>query len=287
MSQILNSNCVGNQTHIRPDIVLAILIEDMCRIVETFSIAFMAKSIAQSVRESQRLNPLQEQWNRSNRRGHGRYTKPPEPLVMTNSKSVLVAPATAINDGLSLPHLSAPLWLNAVICLLLSIGTIRRSLPVFSTDDDPLLIAVASFLRDWIQSRDFTPQRKKLFAESIKRTVRFDLPHDVPANPIGQIEYLLNNVLASFVDHPIRAVKTYLCTKCQSKFRRRVVFDYIPIYSIDAQSSLVNQLATFFSNSNSDLMCKKCSTTMIRSIELEDCKYADFSISISLRVHQI
>ena len=79
MNKMLNSICVVNQICIRSDVAVAIVIEDMCRTVETFSIAFLTKFITKNGIGSQRLNPIQERWNRSNRTGHSRYTKPPSP----------------------------------------------------------------------------------------------------------------------------------------------------------------------------------------------------------------
>jgi len=78
LSQSTNSiYFLGTSTLTRADAVLQILIEDMNRMVESFSISYMAslnKKNSSAVSQ-QELKGVQDNWQSKNHRGHGHYSK--------------------------------------------------------------------------------------------------------------------------------------------------------------------------------------------------------------------
>jgi len=259
---------------LRPDVVLQILVQDMQRMTEAFSISLLYRSTNSAHSKQKKLKEISESWNKSNRRGHGHYTKKPESIVMMNLTSALVVSSSKINDNLSLPDLSAPNWLNVTIGLLLSITTIRQSPPQSTIMQTSLLIDVANFIENWILASGNTRCKKKTNAIQ-KRLLNtdFDVPPNIPIDPAEQSVYLLHNLLLPMIAQPMLAIKTYLCTACKFLTRTHTIINYIPINVVNGQILIYNELITYFISSTSDVLCNKCSFPMTRRIELLDCKY--------------
>ncbi|CAF2835981.1 unnamed protein product [Rotaria sp. Silwood2] len=94
----------------------------------------------------QQLKQLTENWRKNNRRGHGFYAKKPDTSIMNNLKYTLVVYSTTINDGLSVPHLPVPNWLNVAIETLISIELIRESSSLSSKISTPLINDIINFI---------------------------------------------------------------------------------------------------------------------------------------------
>ncbi|CAF5090763.1 unnamed protein product, partial [Rotaria sp. Silwood1] len=65
---------------------------------------------------------------------------------MNNLQYALIASSTTINDGLSIPDLPVPNWLNVTIGMLLSIKSIRESAPSSLTISTSLPNDILSFI---------------------------------------------------------------------------------------------------------------------------------------------
>ena len=115
---------IGGHIHTRLDIVVSLLVKDMCYFVNGFCTNLAAKTVKDTSTGRQKLKIIEERWQKS-KRGRGHYTKAPDDNVMLAMKSTLLAPSTEqINNGLSLPSLK-PDWLDVAVGILISIESIR------------------------------------------------------------------------------------------------------------------------------------------------------------------
>ncbi|CAF2091330.1 unnamed protein product [Rotaria magnacalcarata] len=148
---IVKRTQLGIQTRCTYDAILEILVNDMKKMFEKFSISLMATMFQDTDNEtnSQQLKIVQERWRQSNRRGHGHYAKTPETSIMNNLKNSLIISSSNINDALLIPHLSVAYWLNISIELLLSIKFVCETYrPALMTT--LLLVDMLSFINNWI-----------------------------------------------------------------------------------------------------------------------------------------
>ncbi|CAF2217847.1 unnamed protein product [Rotaria magnacalcarata] len=85
---IVKRTQLGMQTRCRSDVILEILVNDIKKMVEKFSILLMTTMFQDTDNEtnSQQLKIVQERWRQSNRRGHGHYAKTLETSIMNNLK---------------------------------------------------------------------------------------------------------------------------------------------------------------------------------------------------------
>lgn len=242
---------------------------------ESFSVSVMARSFEEnSSTQRRRLKGVREQWKKSDRRGQGRYSKPPGTMMLTNLTNSLFAPAKDINSDVSLPDLCAPTWLNLAIGLLLSIKAIRQSPPRSTNMKTPLLIDVANFIENWCLYLDLTQSKKQKNAVQRKLlNTDFAIPDDVPDDTSQQSIFLLRNVLLPIISESILAIKTHNCGNCKYTINKYIVVDHIPIGLVDGKLLFRNEILTYFNNASSDLLCQRCSHPMDRQIELLDCKY--------------
>lgn len=265
----------GAETYMRPDVVLQILIQDAQRMTENFAMSYMAVTSedTSNVIHQQKLKELQENWRRKNNRGDGHYTKKPEPLVLNNLKYALITSTKRINDDLVIPHLSITPWLNVAIGLLISMKTIRDSSlspPIQSTT---LLNEIVSFVNKWMNClRNIKPPKKTSAEQTQLINTKFDIPPDVPTDANDQINYILHKILLPLIDHSIPAIKAYICESCKLAIHTKFHMSYITLNITEGQLQLNNQLNYFFNGSISDKLCEKCSNSMLRSINLLDCK---------------
>lgn len=247
----------------------------MKRMTEAFSISLLSQSKNSANSTQQRkLKEISEHWSQSNHRGHGHYAKKPDCNTMLNLKSTLISSTSMINENLSLPNLSAPNWVNVGIGLLLSVERVRKSPPRSSLMTTLLLIDIANFIESWILATDSAKSTKKTntIQERLLNT-DFTIPISVPVNPMEQAAFLLHNVLIPIIARPLSAIKSYVCSSCKFSMRVHFTANYIPINVVHNQLLLRNELTSYFSGSMSDSLCPKCSLTMIRRIELLDCKH--------------
>lgn len=271
----LFNSVVGAETHTRSDVVLQILIEDMQRMIEKFSISYMAATSHDSFAEihRQKFRELKENWKKTNRRGLGHYAKAPDASVLNNLKHILVTSATSINEGLSLPNLPIENWLNVAIGLLVSIKSIRDSLPFSPANSTPLLNQILTFIHQWISclNRIKLPKRTSTELMQLLNT-KFALPMDSPNNISDQLHFILHDILLPTIHHSLSIITCYHCTSCQFTMHARYNISYIPINVVERELKLNNLLTNYFTGGASDHLCERCSMSMSRKIKLLDCK---------------
>ncbi|CAF3269861.1 unnamed protein product [Rotaria sp. Silwood2] len=271
---IVKRTQLGTQTYMRSDVVLLILIQDMLRMTENFAISYMATTTEDTYNEvhQQKLKELQENWRKKNRRGSGFYTKKPETSIMNGLKYTLIASSTKVNDGLSIPNLHVPNWLNVVIGVLISIKSIRESLPLSLTISTPFLNDILCFIDKWVTSLNSNKLRKQIIVEQMHiSNTKFQIPTDVPIDVNDQLNFILHQILLRIIDCSIPAIKIYSCISCKFTLRTRFNINYIPINMIEGQFQLRHQLHNYFNSCLSDHLCSKCSMSMSRQIKLLEC----------------
>ncbi|CAF4808358.1 unnamed protein product, partial [Rotaria socialis] len=271
---IVKRTQLGTQTYTRADVVLQILIQDMQKLIENFSLSYMAASCKDTNTETnqQQLKELTENWRKNNRRGHGFYAKKPDTSIMNNLKYTLVVYSTTINDGLSVPHLPVPNWLNIAIGTLVSIKSIRTSSSLSLKISTPLINDIINFITKWISSAEYIKRTKKHSAELMHLlNSKFQIPADIPTDGCGQLNFILHKILLPIIDRCIPAVKEYCCTSCNCTVRTRFSISYIPINMVEVQTQLHHRLNSYFDGCMSDHLCDKCSMTMSRRIKLLEC----------------
>jgi hypothetical protein len=258
-------------------VVLQILTEDMQQMIEKFSISYMASTIENDNNDrsgQQQLKVLQENWQQKNNRGHGYYSKNPNNEIQESFKSPLVSPSTLINDGLVIPELPVPNWLNVTIGFLMSIKYIRESrLLLLSETSTPLINNIIGFIHKWMSELDRIRPPKRTSTELMQLSnTRFDVPNDDPVNDEEQLNFIFNNILLPVINYPISAIRICCCTLCKFTVHTRFDINYIPINIIDGKFQIINQLKNYFDGGTSDSLCEKCSMTMSRQIKLLDRK---------------
>ncbi|CAF3941496.1 unnamed protein product [Rotaria magnacalcarata] len=271
---IVKRTQLGTQTYTRADVVLQILIQDMQKLIENFSLSYMAASSKDTNTETnqQQLKELTENWRKNNRRGHGFYAKKPDTSIMNNLKYTLVVYSTTINDGLSVPHLPVPNWLNIAIGTLVSIKSIRTSSSLSPKVSTLLINDIINFITKWISSAEYIKRTKKHSAELMHLlNSKFQIPPDIPTDGCGQLNFILHKILLPIIDRYIPAVKEYCCTSCNCTVRTRFSISYIPINMVEVQTQLHHRLNSYFDGCMSDHLCDKCSMTMSRRIKLLEC----------------
>ena len=192
---------------------------------------------------------------------------------MTNLQNALIAPVTDINRDLLLPNLSGPTWLNVAIGLILSIGWMRRFPPRSTDMRAPLLIDVANLIESWSVATEKARSTQKISEiRSRLLNTQFDIPSNVPNDPREQLVFVLHHLLLPIINEPMVGIKTYHCVACKHTIRKYISINYIPVNLVNGQLLLYNELATYFANSASDVVCCRCSQSMNREIQLLDCK---------------
>ncbi|CAF3628835.1 unnamed protein product [Rotaria sordida] len=270
---IVKRTQLGIETRIRSDIVLDILINDMQKMVEKFSISLMGTIFQDTGGEtnSQQLKVVQERWRQSNRRGHGHYAKTPETSIMNNLKNALIISSSNINDRIILPQLSVSNWLNISIGLLLSMKIIRET-PPSSPMKTPLLIDILSFIKNWISaSNRLKPPKKTSVELTTLLNTQFHIPINFPTDVNEQLSFIIHNILLPIISYSISVNKIYRCTSCKHTINVRFNINYIEISMVENQFRLNQQLANYFANNSSDHICDKCSMLMSRQIKISDC----------------
>ncbi|CAF3810547.1 unnamed protein product [Rotaria sp. Silwood1] len=271
---IVKRTQLGTQTYMRSDVVLQILIQDMQRMTENFAVSYMAITSEDTYNEvrQQKLKELQENWRKKNRRGSGFYTKKPETSIMNSLKYTLIASSAKVNDGLSIPNLPVSNWLNVAIGVLISIKSIRESLPLSPTISTPFLNDILCFIDKWITSSNPAKSRKQIIMEQMQLSnTKFQIPTDVPIDVNEQLNFILHQILLRIIDCSIPAIKIYSCITCKCTLQTRFNISYIPINMAEGQFQLRHQLHNYFSSCISDHLCSKCSMSMSRHIKLLEC----------------
>ncbi|CAF3118807.1 unnamed protein product [Rotaria sp. Silwood2] len=269
---IVKRTQLGQQTRIRSDIVLEILVNDMKKMLENFSISLMAAVCQDGAdeRNSKHLKVIQERW-KSNRRGHGHYTKAPEKMIMNNLKNVLIMPSTNVNADLIMPQLTVSHWLKISIELLLSIKVVREALPL-SSSNTLLLDDIVGFIKNWVSISKRLKSLKKTNAEITQvLNTEFHLPVNFPLDTDEQIAIILHKILLPIIAHPIPAKKIYNCTACKNVLNIGFDIDYIQINMVENQFRFNQQLSNYFSDISSDRVCDKCHMLMSRQLKILDC----------------
>lgn len=221
----------------------------------------------------QRLKEVKENWRKNNRRGLGHYAKQPDVTVLNNLKNILVTSPISINEGLSVPNLPIQNWLNVAVGLLISIKSIRNSLPLSLENSTPLLDEILSFIYQWMSCMNRIKPPKRTSTELMKLlTTKFQLPIDSPDNSSDQLRFILHDILLPTIHHSISTITIYHCTSCKFTMHAQYNISYIPINVVERELKLHNQLNNYFTGGTSDYLCEKCSMSMSRKIKLVDCK---------------
>jgi hypothetical protein len=265
----------GIQTHTRADVVLHILVHDMIKLVENFSISYMA-TLSQDTGGGNRLQQLKdvrENWRQSNRRGHGHYAKTPETSTMNNLSNSLIISSSKINDDISIPHLPVANWLNVAIGLVLSIKATREIPPVPSFKKTQLLVDILRFIKNWMSSSKRIKQTNKISSEQRQLlNTDFHTPSNIPTDINEQLFYILNKILVPIIARSIPVKIIHTCTSCKFIVENRREINYISINNTNSQFNLHHQLLNYFAGSISDRLCVKCHSYMSRQIQIIDCK---------------
>lgn len=243
--------------------------------VKNFSVSYFATTVRDNSDEinQQQLRELKENWKQKNRRGLGYYAKQPETAVMNSLKQSLITSATSINEGLFLPNLPVANWLNVAVGLLISIKSIRQSLPLSLGNSTPLLNEILSFIYQWIScSIRIKPPKRTSVEQMQLLNTKFQLPIDPPNDVNEQLHFILQNILLPTINHPISIIKIYYCTSCNFMMHTQCNISYIPINVVEGELQLHHRLNNYFNGASSDHLCEKCSMTMARKIKLLDCK---------------
>ncbi|CAF3717580.1 unnamed protein product [Rotaria sordida] len=271
---IVKRTQLGTQTYMRSDVVLQILVQDMQKFIENFSISYLASTSDDSNNESsqQRLKELKENWRQKNRRGSGFYAKKPDKSIMNNLQYALIASSTTINDGLSIPDLPVSNWLNVTIGMLISIKSIRESAPSLLTISTSLPNDILSFINRWTSSSNRTQPKKQTSTEQIQLlNAPFHIPTNVPVDGNEQINFILHKIILEIIDSSIPAIKIFTCMSCKFTIHTRFNINYIPLNMVEGKYHLREQLNNYFGGFISDHICYKCSTSMSRHIKLLEC----------------
>lgn len=278
LSQSTNSiYFLGTSTLTRADAVLQILIEDMNRMVESFSISYMAslnKKNSSAVSQ-QELKGVQDNWQSKNHRGHGHYSKKPTDDTidhLTQSSAYLTT--SIVNQNVLIPSLPIAHWLNVCIGVLLSIQYVRECRLSLATTSLPLVDQILTFLDKWIScNRRIKPPKKTNDEQKKLLNTTFTLPKNVPTDEIEQTNFILQNILIPVIDHSIAALKTYHCPSCKSTIMSHVNLNHITINVTDNHLHLERQLKYFFNGvTMTDHKCLKCASIMSLNIKLLECK---------------
>ncbi|CAF4854420.1 unnamed protein product, partial [Rotaria sp. Silwood1] len=271
---IVKRTQLGTQTYMRSDVVLQILVQDMQKFIENFSISYLASTSDDNYNESsqQKLKELKENWRQKSRRGCGFYAKKPDKSIMNNLQYALIASSTTINDGLSIPDLPVPNWLNVTIGMLLSIKSIRESAPLSLTISTSLPNDILSFINKWTSPSNSTQSQKQIRTEQMQLlNTPFHIPTNVPVDGNEQINFILHKILLEIFDSSIPAIKIFTCMSCKFTTYTRFNINYIPLNMVEGKYHLREQLNNYFSGFISDHICDKCSTSMSRHIKLLEC----------------
>ncbi|CAF0912387.1 unnamed protein product [Adineta ricciae] len=272
---IVKRTQLGVETRIRADVVLQILIKDMLRLVENFSVSFMA-SMSQTTNSQNRtrlqLRDVQENWRQSSHRGHGHYCKAPNESVTNSLKNALIVRPANVNVGLIIPTLAVASWFNVGIALLLSIKVFRETLPDPASIVSPHLIEIIDFVKNWMRCLRLIKPPKKTSPEQqqLLRT-QFDLPYNMPDDIDRQLVYIVDQILVSLLIPSIRVRMIYTCTSCKFAIEKKNIIRYILIHTMDNQIDLHNHLSNFFVGGTSDRKCDKCGSTISRHMKIIDC----------------
>ncbi|CAF0954609.1 unnamed protein product [Adineta steineri] len=272
---IVKRTQLGVETRTRVDLVLQILVYDMIRLVETFSVSYMATCSQTDNLQNDRqlvLNEVREKWRQPNHRGHGYYCKPPNELIKNNLKNALIMCPSTINSGLVIPVLPVSNWLNVTLGILLSIKVFRDTLPQSSLTMRSISVEIIHFISNWMlclnrikPPKKTSPEQKELL------NFKFHLPLNVPSDIDQQIAYILDKILIELLGRPIPVKIIYTCTSCQFITETRSEINYILISMLKNQFHLDDQLSNYFTGNISDYKCTKCHSYMLRHIKIIDC----------------
>ena len=270
----------GVETRIRADVVLQILIKDMSRLVENFSVSFMA-SMSQTTHSQNRtrlqLRDVQENWRQSSHRGHGHYCKAPNEYVTNSLKNALIVRPTNVNIGLVIPTLPVANWFNIVIALLLSIKVFRETLPDPTSIMPQILIEIIEFIQNWTRCLKMIKPPKKTSPEQQQLlNTQFDLPSSIPDDIDQQLVYILDKILVPLLVPSIGIKIIYTCTSCKFVTEIKSIIRYVLIHTMDSSFNLHNHLSNYFVGGTSDRKCAKCDSAMLRHMKIIDCKLHGF-----------
>ncbi|CAF4455987.1 unnamed protein product, partial [Rotaria sp. Silwood2] len=271
---IVKRTQLGTQTYMRSDVVLQILVQDMQKFIENFSLSYLASTFDDNnnERSQQRLKELKENWGKKNRRGSGFYAKKPDKSIMNNLQYALISSSTTINDGLSIPDLPVSNRLNVTIGMLISIKSIRESAASPLTVSTPLPNDILSFINRWKSSSNRAQSQKQTSKEQIQLlNAPFHIPINVPLDCNEQINFILHKILLEIIDSSIPAIKIFTCMSCKFTIHTRFNMNYIPLNMVEGKYHLREQLNSYFGGFISDHICDKCSTSMSRHIKLLEC----------------
>ncbi|CAF3701085.1 unnamed protein product [Adineta steineri] len=269
---ILKRTQLGGKIHARIDVVLSLLVKDMCFIVNEFYTSLVSQTVKNTSASQQTLKLIKEQWQQKNKRGQGHYTKTPDDNVMLALKSKLLAPSTEqINNGLTLPSLK-PEWLDVAIGILISIESVRDSI-VSSTYSRTRAIEdkVVAFIRQYTMqmNADIIANRKTQRKTIDKFNTDSLLSIDVPSDSKRQLSFILDTIILPIANNRLEAIKTFTCMNCK-KVIRTYFSSISPITLNISQSNfcLEIEIVRFFSDTTSDQICTSCSVPLIRRISV-------------------
>jgi len=268
----------GSHTYLRTDVVLQILVEDMQRMIENFSISYLASVVNGNVdcidaNDEQRLKAVQENWRKKNNRGHGHYTKNPNNDTQESLKSLLFSYSTSVNDGLIIPKLPVPNWLDVAIGLLMSIKYVRESQLSLSKSLSPLINDILSFIDNWLSALARIKPPKKTSPELNQLlNTKFNMPSDDQVDDKNHLNFIFHNILLPIINHQMPAIRISCCTLCKFTTYTQCTINYIPISIVNGKLQITSQLKNYFDGGTSDNICQKCSMTMSRQLKLLDRK---------------
>jgi hypothetical protein len=262
----------GGHIHARLDVVVSLLVKDMCFIVNEFYTNLVAKTVKDTSTGQQKLKLIEERWQKKSKRGQGHYTKAPDEDVMLAMKSKLLAPSTEkINDGLSLPSLK-PDWLDVAIGILISIESIRnRNISSTYSSSSVIEKEVVAFIQQYItqMNADIMANKKPRRKTIDKFNIDPSISIDVPSNPQRQLSFILDTIILPIANSRLEAIKTFTCIKCKTIIRKHFSsITPIPLNIFQSTFCLEREIIRFFSDTTSDQACSSCSLPLVRRVSV-------------------
>ncbi|CAF3205771.1 unnamed protein product [Rotaria sp. Silwood2] len=262
---------LGGEIHLRLDILLSILIPDMLSMIDEYwnmLLSYRTTSINSSnndntmIVDEQRFKPIEERWRqKSSKRGTGYYTKCPDEPIVTDLLSCLLASQVNLNQNLKLPVIS-PNWLNTAIGMLLSVGnndTHHYSYTLSSTNSSVLISEISKFLEKWFNSTT-SCRPTRINISSLNYEIN---------QPLEQSSFILEKILIPLLPCHMVVNKIHVCNRCKSTTKVRSTITSIPINSSSTGLYLERDLFSYFSPTQSDLLCSICNIPTIRHMEVQ------------------
>jgi hypothetical protein len=195
------------------------------------------------------------------KRGTGHYAKCPDHPVFTDLLSCLLASNDNINKNIKLPTIN-PNWLDIAIGMLLSLenqNIVHYQSTLSSTNNNPLLSVILTFLEDWYNSSKNNTR---------STNISFQVPNNELNKPNQLSIYILEKILIPLLPCHLMIRKVYECASCQSSVKVHSTITSIPVNVSRSGLHLEQDLFNFFAPTVSDMLCSSCKKSTTRSIEV-------------------